>query len=106
MNMISASVIVPLLLSMQMMAGAEREQFSRCLRAFVDSKLEERMSVSDFGTAIAGACSEQAARYRAAYIAAARRAGDSQARAEQDATVEVEDLRDNYKGMFENAQPE
>jgi hypothetical protein len=99
-------MIVPLLLSMQMMAGPERQQYSRCLRAFVDSKLEERMSVSDFGTAIATACSEQETRYRTAYIAAATRAGDGRARAEQDAGVEIQDLRDNYKELFENSQPE
>jgi hypothetical protein len=104
--MISASLIVPLLLSMQMMAGPERQQYSRCLRAFVDSKLEERMSVADFGTAITTACSEQETRYRTAYIAAATRAGDPRARAEQDAGVEVEDLRDNFKAQFENAQPQ
>jgi hypothetical protein len=102
--MFSASLIVPLLLSMQMMAGPERQQFSHCLRAFVDSKLEERMSVSDFNTAITSACAEQETRYRAAYLAAATRAGDSRTRAGQDADVEVQDLRDNFKAQFQDAQ--
>lgn len=105
--MISGSLIVSLLLSMQgIMAANERTQFARCLRAFVDSKLEERMAAPAFATAVATACAEQETRYRAAYIAAATRAGDSRSRAEQDAGMEVEDLRDNFKELFANAQPE
>lgn len=104
--MISASVIVSLLLSAQVMASSERQQFSRCLRAFVDSKLEERMSVPDFDAALPGACGPQESAYRAAYIAAATRAGDQRSVAERDAQTEVEDLRDNYKEIFANAQPE
>jgi hypothetical protein len=104
--MFSASLIVPLLLSLQVMAGAERNQFSRCLRSFLDSKLEERLAPDAFDTAIAGACSQQETAYRTAYVAAATRAGDSRTMADRDATTEVEDLRDNYKELFRNAQPE
>jgi hypothetical protein len=104
--MISASLIVPLLLSTQMMAGNERQQLSRCLRGFVDTKLEERIAPEAFDTAVAGACAQQEAAYRAAYIAAATRAGDPRTAAERDAGTEVEDLRANYKELFRNAQPE
>ncbi len=104
--MISASVIVSLLLGAQVMASSERQQFSSCLRAFVDSKLEERMSVPDFATALPGACTDQESAYRAAYIAAATRAGDRRAMAEEDADLEVEDLRTNYRELFLGSQPE
>ena len=104
--MFSASLIVPLLLSLQVMAGGERQQFSRCLRAFVDSKLEERVAPDAFDTAIAAACTQQESAYRAAYIAAAVRAGDSRTMAERDANVEVEDLRTNFKEIFRDAQPQ
>ncbi|HEX8191346.1 MAG TPA: hypothetical protein VF552_00455 [Allosphingosinicella sp.] len=102
--MISASLIVPLLLSTQVMANTERQQFSRCLRTFVDSKIEDRTAQAAFETALAGACSQQEAAYRAAYIAAAIRAGDNRAAAERDAATEVEDLRTNFKEIFESAQ--
>jgi hypothetical protein len=104
--MISASLIVPLLLSTQVMASSERQQFSRCLRSFVDSKIEDRTAKAAFETALASACASQEAAYRAAYIAAAVRAGDGRTVAERDASTEVEDLRSNYKGIFEAAQPE
>jgi len=105
--MISGSLIISLLIGMQgIMAANERTQFSRCLRAFVDSKLEERMAAPAFETAVASACAQQETAYRTAYIAAATRAGDSRSRAESDARIEVQDLRDNFKELFQNAQPE
>jgi hypothetical protein len=102
--MISTALIVSLLLTvqggMQIMANRERQQFSQCLRAFLDAKREERMPSSAFETTIDTACANQATAYRAAYIAAAMRAGDSRTAAERDATLEVDDLRENYKGMY------
>jgi hypothetical protein len=105
-NMISASLIVPLLLSSQMIAGTERQQYSRCLRTFLTTQLEERVAPAAFDTAIAGACAQQEAAYRAAFIAAATRAGDRRPVAERDVETEVEDLRANFKEQFRDAQPE
>lgn len=104
--MISASLIVPLLFSAQMMAGAERQQYSRCLRTFLTTQLEERVAPAAFDTAIAGACSQQEAAYRAAFIAAATRAGDRRPVAERDVETEVQDLRTNFKEQYRDAQPE
>jgi hypothetical protein len=104
--MISATLIVPLLLSMQVMASAERQQFSRCLRSFVDSKIDDGMEAAAFDTALAGACRDQETAYRTAYVAAATRAGDSRTVAERDANVEVEDLRTNFKELFRTARSE
>ena len=104
--MISALIIVPLLLAQQVMASGQRSQFSSCMRAFVEAKLEERMTPEAFDTAQASACAEQEAAYRAAYIAAAMRAGDRRPEAEEVAGMEIEDLRDNYTELFRNAQPE
>jgi hypothetical protein len=104
MNVISASLIVPLLLSTQVMASSERQQFSRCLRSFVDSKIEARTGAEAFETALAGACTQQEAAYRAAYVAAAVRAGDSRTVAERDAATEAEDLRTNFKEIFAGSQ--
>ncbi len=101
--MFPTSLIVSLLLSTQIMASAERQRFSTCLRSFVDAKVEERVSGEAFDTAITTACSEQETAYRTAYIAAAVRAGDNRTAAERDARLEVEDLRENYKGIFHGA---
>jgi hypothetical protein len=103
--MISASLIVPLLLSMQLMANSERNQFSSCLRTYVNTKIEDRTSAADFDAAFPAVCAQQETAYRAAYIAAARRAGDSMAVAQRDAATEVEDLRTNFKELFHNALP-
>jgi len=104
--MFSASLIVSLLLSLQVMAQGERQQFSQCLRAFMNEKIEQGMSASDFDTAIAAACQQQETAYRTAYIAAAVRAGDRRPMAETDATTEVTDLRANYKELFRGSQAE
>jgi hypothetical protein len=100
-----ASLIVTALFSMQIMAGAERQQFSHCLRSFVDKKLEERASVEGFEADLATACLQQETAYRAAYIAAAVRAGDSRTMAERDAATEVQDLRFNFVEIFIAGQP-
>lgn len=102
--MIFTSVIVPLLLSTQIMASAERQQFSNCLRAFVDAHVQEGTAADAFETAFAAACAQQESAYRAAYIVAAVRAGDRRPLAESDAAVEAEDLRSNFKELFENAR--
>jgi hypothetical protein len=104
--MISASLIVPLLFSAQMLAGNERQQYSRCLRTFLTAQLDERVAPAAFDTAIAGACSQQEAAYRTAYIAAATRAGDSRPAAERDVATEIADLRSNFKEQYRDAQPE
>ena len=104
--MILGSMIVPLLLSAQAMAGPERTQFSRCLRAFVDAQLTENTAPDAFDTAVAAACTQQETAYRTAYIAAATRAGDSRTVAQRDAETEVQDLRDNFKELYRSSRPE
>lgn len=104
--MISSSLVISLLLAAQILAAAPRQQFANCLRTFVNAKLEERMAPDAFSTALASACVEQQNAYKAAYIAAATRVGDSRSMAEQDADLEIEDLRTNFRELFQNAQPE
>jgi hypothetical protein len=102
--MIFSSMIVPLLLSTQIMASAERQQYSNCLRSFVDAQVREGTAADAFETAFAAACRQQESAYRTAYIAAAVRAGDRRPLAESDAAVEAEDLRSNFKELFQNAR--
>jgi hypothetical protein len=104
--MIPEVLAFSLLLTQQLPGATQRNQFTSCLRSFMSSKLEERMTPANFQTALAGACREQEAAYRTAYVEAAVRAGDRRALAEQDANTEVQDLRSNYLELFRGAQPE
>ena len=104
--MIPEVLAFSLLLTQQLPGATQRHQFNNCLRSFMTSKLEERMTPANFETAFAAACREQEAAYRTAYIEAAVRAGDRRPLAEQDASTEVEDLRSNYLELYRGSQPE
>ena len=104
--MISSAFVISLALSTQLIAAGPRNQFSTCLRSFVNAKLEERMTPANFETAYTSACREQEAAYKTAYIEAATRAGDRRPRAEEDANLEVQDLRANFLELFRGSQPE
>ena len=99
--MILSVIAVSLMLPAQLPAATQRHQFATCLRTFTNEKVQARMPAAEFETALAAACREQEAAYRTAYVAAAIRTGDSRSRAEQDANIEVEDLRTNFRGLFQ-----
>ena len=104
--MISSFIAVSLMAAAQLPAAPQRSQFANCLRSFMNEKLEARMAVPEFETAVAAACREQETAYRTAYVAAATRAGDPRPRAESDSNVEVEDLRANFLQLFRDSQPQ
>lgn len=104
--MIPFVLAVSMMATAQMPAAAQRQQFANCLRQFVNSKVQERMEASAFTAAFAAACQEQETAYRSAYLVAAARVGDSRTRAQQDANLEVEDLRSNFRQLFESSQAE
>jgi hypothetical protein len=104
--MIPQVLAFSLMIAAQLPAAGQRQQFANCLRSFVNAKIEERVTPADFEPAIATACREQETAYRTAYIAAATRAGDRRPRAEEDANMEVQDLRANFLELFRGSQPE
>lgn len=104
--MISTFLAVSLMAAAPMPAAPQRQQFSSCLRAFMNAKLEERMEAAAFETALAAACRDQEAAYKTAYIGAAIRAGDSRSVAERDANLEAEDLRTNFLSIYRDALPQ
>lgn len=104
--MIPSAFVIALALSTQLIAAGPRQQFSTCLRTFMNSKIEERMTPANFEPALAEACREQETAYRTAYVEAATRAGDRRPRAEEDANLEVQDLRANFLELFRGSQPE
>ena len=101
-----STVLAMALMTVQLPGAAQRQQFSSCLRSFMNAKLEARMEPAAFETELAAACSAQENAYRTAYIAAATRNGDSRTVATQDAEIEVEDLRANFLELFRGSQPE
>jgi hypothetical protein len=101
--MISTALLFATLAVVDVPAAQPRQQFSTCLRSFMTAKINDRMPAADFDAALAAACAPQEAAYRAAYITAARRQGDSQTVAERDVRVEVEDLRTNFRELFHNS---
>ena len=103
--MISTAIAFSLMAA-QLLAAGPRQEFSSCLRAFMTTKLEARMEPAAFETEQASTCTAQETAYRAAYIQAAVRVGDSRAVAERDANLEVEDLRTTFLELFQGSQPE
>ena len=86
------------------MASAERQRFSTCLRAFVDEKIEARLGGDAFDTRYRAQPAPRRRRRTAPLTSLpAVRAGDTRTAAERDAGLEVDDLRENYKGLFHAA---
>ncbi len=80
-----------------------REAYTRCLRTFVEQKLQERMTAEAFQTAFPQACPQQEAAYRAAVIQREVGSRMSRADAEESANTEIEDARFNFRDRFEMA---
>ena len=80
-----------------------REAYTRCLRAFVEQKLQDRMTLEAFQTAFPQACPQQEQAYRAAVIQREVSSRISRADAEESANTEIEDARFNFRDRFEMA---
>lgn len=80
-----------------------REAYTRCLRAFVEQKLQERMTAEAFQTAFPQACPQQESAYRAAVIQREVASRIGRAAAEESASTEIEDARFNFRDRFEMA---
>jgi hypothetical protein len=85
---------------------AQREAYTRCLRAFVERSLEGRMSPANFATEFPQQCQSQETAYRAAVIQRETAARSSRTDAEESATMEIDDARFNFRERFDMAQPE
>ena len=80
---------------------APREAYTRCLRAFVEKGVTDKMTVEAFTAALAQQCTEQENAYRSAVRS--YQAGMKVPAAEIDEIIkeEVDGARDNMKQRFE-----
>jgi hypothetical protein len=84
---------------------APREAYTRCLRAFVERSLNDRMTAEAFRTAFPQACPQQEAAYRNAVIQREVASRMSRADAQESANLEIEDAQVNFRDTFENSAP-
>lgn len=84
---------------------AARNTYTACLRQFMQSSLNNRMSLNDFRTQLPQQCTQQEQAFREALIRREASFRTPRAEAEEMATMEVEDARSNFIQMFENSQP-
>ena len=78
---------------------AARNAYTACLRRFMARSVEERATLAAFETALPQQCTTEEQAMRAAIIA--REPAANRAQAEEDATLEVQDARDNIKQVFD-----
>ena len=77
-----------------------RKAYSACLEKFMVKGLDEKMEPAAFDTAVAGACSAEAARLRQAAIDANVAAGRKRADAESMVAGDIEDYQLNTRELF------
>jgi hypothetical protein len=102
--MISSVLAMAMGMAMQVdTTRTTREAYTRCLRTFVEQKVQERMTAEAFQTAFPQACPQQEAAYRASVIQREVASRISRADAEESATLEIDDARTNFRERFEMA---
>jgi hypothetical protein len=79
-----------------------RAAFTKCLRDDMKKSLEAKMGDAEYEMALKSTCNEQRDAFRAAVIAFARAAGDSEANATEDADMQIEDYHANFTDKFKD----
>ena len=77
-----------------------RESYTGCLRTFMDQSIEQRTSPDEFNTAIDTQCAREEAVLRDSVIQRGISFGDERSLAEEDAQLEVDDARTNFRGLY------
>lgn len=80
---------------------ATREAFTRCLAQFVEASAQARKTADQFRTEYAQACTAEQTAFREAMIRRDMGMRSTRASAEESATLEIRDARDNYSERFE-----
>ncbi len=78
-----------------------RKDYSQCLRAFMDKGVKDKMEPAAFKAALATTCTDKEQVFRSAVIAADVAAGLKRASAEQNAALDIDDIRTNTAETFE-----
>jgi hypothetical protein len=79
-----------------------RQAFSGCLATLLRDSLRQRVPADEFEDKLAASCTAAEQAFRAASIATDLAAGSSRAAAEQGASFEVVDMRDNTLGRYKD----
>jgi hypothetical protein len=82
---------------------ASREAFTRCLGQFVDASVTARKTADQFRTEYAQACTAEQTAFREAIIRREVGLRSTRASAEETASLEIQDARENFSGRFEMA---
>lgn len=84
-------------------SAAARDAYTGCLRAFMEQSIEQRMSPDDFDSAIDLQCPAEEAVFRDAIIQREISFGGKRKLAEEDARLDVEDAKTNFRSLFRDA---
>ena len=79
-----------------------RAAFTKCLRDDMKKSLEAKMGEAEYEMAMKSNCSAERDAFRAAVIAFDKASGDSQANAEDNADMQVEDYHANFTDKFKD----
>ena len=103
----TALVLMTAAMSMQASdtTRAARENFTRCLRVFVDNSTRDHKTLEQFNTAFPQACPAEQNAFRQAIIQRDMGMRSTRATAEESANLEVEDARANYNDIFQMSLP-
>jgi hypothetical protein len=77
-----------------------REAYARCLHTFLERSVGDRMTPEDFDSALEGQCAAQQATLRDVVIRRETSFGANREAAEQDAELELDELKANYRELF------
>ncbi len=84
-------------------SAAARDTYTGCLRAFMEQSIKQRMSSDDFDSAIDLQCAAEEAVFRDATIQREISFGGERKLAEEDARLDVEDAKANFRSFFRDA---
>lgn len=79
-----------------------RAAFTKCLRTHLKKQLEAKVGEAEFEISVKSACDAEQTAFNAAVTAANRAAGDSQADAEENAQMQIDDYYANFTDKFKD----
>ena len=82
--------------------ASARKEYNRCLTAYMKASVEKKADEAAYTSGITGACGAKETAFRTASIAVDGAAGIRRAAAEENANMEIQDMRTNSVEMFKD----
>jgi hypothetical protein len=79
-----------------------RKEYNRCLTAYMKTSVDKKVDVSAYDTGMSAACGAKETAFRNASIAVDAAAGIRRAAAEENAGLEIQDMRTNSLETFKD----